>query len=117
MIILFKIILTATFIVLISEIAKVSERLGALIASLPLITIFTLIWLYVENQEQEKIAKHAYYTFWYVLPTLPMFLVFPLLLKSFGFWLAIFLSLSLTIIIFIIYVQCMKVFGIDLTSL
>ena len=80
--ILIKLFATAAVIVLISEIAKISDKLGALIASLPLITFLTLIWLYVEKQDQEKIANHAYYTFWYVLPTLPMFLLFPFLLKD-----------------------------------
>lgn len=77
--IIFKYLLTAGMIVIISEIAKKSDRLGGLIAALPLVTVLTLIWLYIENQPNEKIANHAYYTFWYVLPTLPMFLVFPYL--------------------------------------
>ena len=50
--------------------------------------VLALIWLYVENQPQEKLANHAWYTFWYVLPTLPMFLAFPVLLPRWGFWLA-----------------------------
>ena len=79
--IIFKYLLTAGMIVLISEIAKRSDRLGGLIAALPLVTVLTLSWLYIENQSNEKIANHAYYTFWYVLPTLPMFLIFPYLLK------------------------------------
>jgi len=65
--------------VLVSELAKRSDKLGAFVAALPLVTLLTLIWLYVENQPQEKVANHAWYTFWYVVPTLPMFLVFPAL--------------------------------------
>ena len=114
--ILIKLFATAAVIVLISEIAKISDKLGALIASLPLITFLTLIWLYVEKQEQEKIANHAYYTFWYVLPTLPMFLLFPFLLKNLGFWFAFILSILFTIAIFLIYAQLLKRFGIHLTS-
>ena len=60
-----------------------------MIAALPFVTILTLIWLHIEQQPQEKIASHAWYTFWYVLPTLPMFLAFPALLSRFGFWLAL----------------------------
>jgi len=37
----------------------------------------TLIWLFLENHPTEKIANHAWFTFWYVVPTLPMFLIFP----------------------------------------
>jgi hypothetical protein len=57
-----------------------------LVAALPLVTVVTLVWLYLENQSMEKISNHAWYTFWYVLPTLPMFIAFPLLLPKLGFW-------------------------------
>ena len=68
------------------------------------------------QQDQEKIANHAYYTFWYVLPTLPMFLLFPFLLKNLGFWFAFILSILFTIAFFLIYAQLLKRFGIHLTS-
>ena len=70
-----KYFITAALVVLVSELAKRSDKLGGLVAALPLVTILTLIWLYVEKQPASKITQHAWYTFWYVLPTLPMFLV------------------------------------------
>ncbi len=112
--IIFKYLLTAGVVVLISEVAKRSDRLGGLIAALPLVTVLALIWLYVENQSSEKISNHAYYTFWYVLPTLPMFLIFPYLLKKFGFWISLSLSMVITLIIFYIFAKVMKSFGVDL---
>ena len=72
-----KYFLTAVVVVVVSEVAKRSDKFGGLIAALPLITVLTLIWLNIENQSAEKIANHAWYTFWYVLPTLPMLLAFP----------------------------------------
>ena len=69
-----KYFITAALVVLVSELAKRSDKLGGLVAALPLVTILTLIWLYVEKQPASKITQHAWYTFWYVLPTLPMFL-------------------------------------------
>lgn len=75
--ILTKYFITAAIVVLASELAKRSDKLGALVAAMPLVTLLTLIWLYVENQPTLKIANHARYTFWYVIPTLPMFLIFP----------------------------------------
>ena len=113
-IIIIKFITTAAIIVLISEIAKFSDRLGALIASLPLITFITLFWLFYENQGNEKIANHAYYTFWYVLPTLPMFLFFPLVIKYVSFWPSFLLSILLTITIFLVYAYFLKRFNIHL---
>jgi hypothetical protein len=75
--ILTKYLVTAAVVVVVSEVAKRSDKLGAFIASLPLVTVMALIWLYFERQPEEKLANHAFYTFWYVIPTLPMFLVFP----------------------------------------
>ena len=112
--IILKYLLTAGVVVLISEVAKRSDRLGGLIAALPLVTVLALIWLYIENQSSEKISNHAYYTFWYVLPTLPMFLIFPYLLKKFGFWITLSLSMVITLIIFYIFAKVMKSFGVDL---
>ena len=101
--IIFKYLFTAGMVVLISEIAKRSDRLGGLVAALPLVTVLTLSWLYIENQSNDKIANHAYYTFWYVLPTLPMFLIFPSLLKKFSFWTTLSLSMIITLVIFYIF--------------
>jgi len=61
-----KYALTAAMVVLVSEVAKRSDKLGGFIAALPLITLLTLIWLYLEKQSPEKIANHAWHTFWYV---------------------------------------------------
>ena len=80
-----KYMLTAAVVALISEAAKRSDKLGGFIGALPLVTLLALIWLCVEKQPQAKIANHAWYTFWYVVPTLPMFLVFPYLLSRIGF--------------------------------
>ncbi len=83
--IIFKYAVTAGIIVFISELAKRNDKLGGLIEALPIMTIFTLVWLFMENQPTEKVANHAWYTFWYTIPTLPMFIFFPWLLKRFGF--------------------------------
>ena len=80
-----KYAITAFMVVLISETAKRSDRLGGLLAALPLVTVLVLVWMKLEGQTQEKIAAHAWYTFWYVVPTLPMFILFPFnLLRSYG---------------------------------
>ena len=105
---IFKYLLTATAVVAISEVAKRSDRLGGFIASLPVITFLTLIWLYVEKQSDEKIANHAYYTLWYVIPTLPMFALFPLLMPRLGFWMTIGASMLITVICFGIFALLMK---------
>lgn len=109
-----KYLVTAGVVVVVSEVAKRSDRLGGLVASLPLVTLLTLCWLYFEHQGESKIANHAYYTFWYVIPTLPMFIVFPWLLGKFGFWGAMGLSVVLTMVCFGAFAAALKLFGINL---
>jgi hypothetical protein len=109
-----KYLLTAAVVVLVSEVAKRSDRAGAVIASLPLVTVLTLIWLHVENQTTDKISRHAYYTFWYVLPTLPMFLLFPWLMERLGFWQSLAASAVVTAACFVAFALVMKRFGVGL---
>lgn len=109
-----KYLATAAVVVLVSELARRSDRLGALVASLPLVTLLTLVWLYVERQPVDKLSNHAYYTFWYVIPTLPMFLLFPWLLPRMGFWPALLTSVLFTVVVFVLYAAALKRFGIDL---
>ncbi|MBI7025780.1 DUF3147 family protein [Pseudomonas aeruginosa] len=109
-----KYVVTAGVVVLVSELAKRSDKLGGLVAALPLVTVLTLIWLYVEQQSPEKISNHAWYTFWYVVPTLPMFLAFPLLLPRLGFWPTLISSMIITMACFGLFVLLMRRFGIEL---
>ena len=109
-----KYLLTAGVVVAISELAKRSDKLGGFIAALPLITIISMCWLYIENQPTEKIANHAYYTFWYVIPTLPMFLIFPILIEKYNFGIALASSIVITIVCFSFFAWILKFFNINL---
>lgn len=109
-----KYLTSALVVVLVSEIAKRSDKLGALVAALPMVTILALIWLQLETGDAEKVSNHAWYTFWYVIPTLPMFLAFPWLLPRMGFWGALVASAFITLISFGLFAQIVKQFGIDL---
>lgn len=109
-----KYAITAAIIVLVSEAAKRSDRLGGLLGALPMVTILALIWLYLEHQPQAKIANHAWYTFWYVVPTLPMFLLFPVLLPRLGFWLTLAACAVFTVACFGLFALAARRFGIEL---
>lgn len=108
----FKYLTTAALVVLISELAKRSDKLGAAISALPLVTVLTLVWLYVEKQPDERLSNHATLPFWYVLATLPMFLVFPWLLPRCGFWLTLLASAVLTTACFFALALGLRRFGI-----
>jgi hypothetical protein len=109
-----KYLITAGLVVMISEIAKRSDRLGAVVASLPWVTVLTLIWLYVERQPDKRITNHAFYTFWYVIPTLPMFLIFPWLMPRFGFWMSLGMCVVVTAVSFVGFAFVLKRVGIEL---
>lgn len=110
-----KALLSGVIIATVSEVAKRYPTLGALILSLPLISILAFIWLWIDTSDKEGIASLAQATFWFVLPTLPMFLVLPALLRGgLGFWPALGLACLLTITLYAIMVWALGRFGVTL---
>lgn len=96
-----KAALSGIIIAIASEVARRYAGWGALIASLPLVSILGMIWLWQDTQDATRMAAHAEATFWFVLPSLPMFLVIPLLLRAgVGFWIAIILGCMLTMLLY-----------------
>lgn len=109
-----KTAISGILVAAVSETAKRSPSLGALIASLPLVSVLGMIWLWRDTQDAERIAVHAESTFWLVLPSLPMFLVLPALLRSgMPFYIALVLSCLLTIVLYGFMIWALKRFGIS----
>jgi hypothetical protein len=101
MIYLFKTLLAAAIIVSAAEIAKRNTALAAILLALPLVSIIAFTWMWVEGQSGQKIADVAATTFWYVLPTLPLFLLLSYLLRhGVGFLLALAICIVVTIGLF-----------------
>jgi hypothetical protein len=110
-----KCALSGIIIAVVSEVAKRSPTLGALIVSLPLVSLLGIVWLWHDTGDTERIASHAESTFWYVLPSLPMFLVFPAMLRAgVGFWPSMGASCALTLILYFITTWSLAKFGINL---
>lgn len=78
---LIKLFVAASIIVAVTEVAKINATLGGLIKSLPLVSLIALIWVYAETHDTQVIEQLSLSTFWFVLPTLPMFLLLPFLLQ------------------------------------
>ena len=96
-----KAIISGILIAAASEVAKRYPGFGALIASLPLVSVLGMIWLWRDRPDATNMAAHAQATFWYVLPSLPMFLIIPALLRAgTPFWLALALGCALTIMLY-----------------
>lgn len=112
---LIKAAISGILISIVSETAKRSPALGALIASLPLVSVLAMIWLWRDTKDTERLAAHAEATFWYVIPSLPMFLALPALLRSgVPFYPALALSCALTIILYLAMSWTLRRFGIIL---
>ena len=96
-----KAALSGVVIAIASEVARRWPGWGALIVSLPLVSVLTMIWLWAETHNRARLEAHAGSTFWFVLPSLPMFLLIPALLKQgMSFWLALALGCMLTMVLY-----------------
>jgi len=110
-----KLFLTAGIIVIISEVSKRLPLLGSLIASLPFISVLGMVWMYGETKDLIRIADHAEGTFWYVLPSLPMFLLMPFLLrKGISFPAALSAGIALTGVLYFLMTKVLAKFGMNL---
>ncbi len=97
-----KALVSGIIVAAVSEVAKRYPGFGALIASLPLVSVLGMIWLWRDKPDAENMAAHAGATFWYVLPSLPMFLLMPVLLRhGWPFWLALTTGCALTIALYL----------------
>ena len=112
---LVKALISGIVIAVASEVARRSPGLGALIVSLPLVSILAIIWLWHDTNDGARIAAHAEATFWYVLPSLPMFLALPAMLRAgVSFWPALFAAALLTILLYLAMVAVGPRFGLRL---
>jgi hypothetical protein len=86
---LVKLFVSAALIVVISEISKRTGFLGGLIASLPLVSLLAIGWMWFETHDTVKIADFSRSVFWFVLPSLLFFVLLPWLLPKIGFYAAL----------------------------
>jgi hypothetical protein len=110
-----KLLLTALIILFVTKIQIFSDKLSALLIALPFTSLVAMCWMHAEKQGPGRIAGHAEGTFWFVLPTLPMFLILPWMLRhGWGFWVALGVNCLLTIGFFWLTVVILRRFGINL---
>jgi len=96
-----KAALSGAIVAAVSEISKRYPGFGGLIASLPLVSVLGMIWLWRDTHDPVRMAAHARGTLWFVLPSLPMFWIIPALLdRGFGFWTALAIGCLVTILLY-----------------
>jgi len=82
-----KATISGAIVAAVSEIARRYPGWGGLVASLPLTSLLAMIWLFRDTQDAERVAELSVGTFWFFLPSIPLFLVLPQLIRSgIGFW-------------------------------
>lgn len=110
-----KIAITTALIVAISEIAKRSSFAGALLASIPLVSVLAMLWLYVDTKDVVKVSSLSMSIFWLVLPSLVLFVALPLLLKQgLHFYSSISLAIGFTIGAYWLMVVILNHYGVKL---
>ena len=110
-----KILVSSGIIVLVSEIAKKNAFFAGLIASIPLISILSMLWLYFETEDIEKIKNLSNSILWMVIPSLMLFLSFPVLINiGFNFYISLIISIILTIGCYSVTLLILSHYGIKL---
>lgn len=84
-----KAALSGAIVAAVSEIARRYPGWGGLVASLPLTSLLAMVWLYRDSGDPERVAALAGSTFWFIIPSLPLFIALPWLIRSgLAFWAA-----------------------------
>jgi len=111
-----KLALSAIIIVAVSELAKRQPAWGGLLASLPLVSLLAIVWLYVDTRDTSQVSALSLSIFWLVLPSLAFFLALPLLLRQgLGFTASLALAALVTMGAYALMLSGLKRFGVDLT--
>jgi hypothetical protein len=112
---LIKAALSGVVIAVASEVARRWPGWGALIVSLPLVSVLAMIWLWRDTGDPARLAAHSEATFWFVLPSLPMFLLIPLMIRQgASFWLALAAGCVLTVGLYLAMISIGPKFGLRL---
>lgn len=110
-----KVLISSVLIVFISEVSKRSTLLGALLASIPFISLFAFFWLYHDTKNVQLVSSLSTSIFWLVLPSLALFIALPLLLKQgINFYLSLGLASIITMMCYGLLIVLMNYFGIKL---
>ncbi len=110
-----KLVISAALIVLISEVSKRSSFLGAILASVPLVSVLAMMWLYIDTKSAEKVAALSTSVFWLVIPSLSLFVLLPVLLRQqLNFYLSLTISLGVMIGCYLLTVAVLERLGVEL---
>lgn len=97
-----KAIISGLLIAAAAEVARKSPAIGGLVGSLPLVSLLAMVWLWKGGATPENLSTYSTATFWFVLPSLPAFLLMPVLLgHGWSFWATLAAGAALTILLYL----------------
>jgi hypothetical protein len=110
-----KVLISAVIIVAVSEFSKKSSLVGGIFASIPLVSVLALIWLYIDTHDVKKISQLSTSIFWFVIPSLSLFILLPLFLKlKWNFYLSLASAISIMILLYYIMIFILLKFGVKI---
>lgn len=110
-----KVVISSVLIVAISEVSKKSSLIGGILASVPLVSVLGMIWLYIDTHSADKVSQFSTSVFWLVIPSLSLFIVLPFFLKmKMNFYIALPISLVVMIIFYYLMIFILGKIGIEL---
>ena len=109
-----KVFISSGIIVLVSEIVKKDNLFGGLIASIPLVSVLSMIWLYIDTNDIDKVKALANGILWMVVPSISLFIVFPILINySIKFCLSLTISILITMVCYLLTISFINYFGFE----
>ena len=107
-----KVFISSAIIVLVSEIAKRDNLLGGLVASVPIVSVLSMIWLYIDTNDIDKVKALANGILWMIFPSISLFIVLPILINcGIKFYLSLTISILITMVCYLITISFMNYFG------
>jgi len=107
-----KIVVTSALVVLISEVSRRSSLAGAVLASVPIVSVLAMIWLYVDTRDVSQVSALSRDVIWLVLPSLVLFVVLPILLKrGVGFYTSLTVSIGATVLAYLAAIAVARCIG------
>jgi hypothetical protein len=96
-----KIVVTTALVVGISELSKRSSFAGAVLASVPVVSVLAMLWLFRETHDAAQVAALSRSVLWLVPPSLVLFALLPgLLVRGYNFYLSLALSIVATVAVY-----------------
>ena len=107
-----KVFISSAIIVLVSEIAKRDSLLGGLVASIPIISVLSMIWLYFDTNDIDKVKALANGILWMIFPSMSLFIVLPILINcGIKFYSSLIISMLTTMVCYLLTISFMNYFG------